>query len=241
MITIAICGTFSEIESVENIVNDYMQQQGVAANTHYFMSGSAALDMDKNYDIVVLFISSVQDIFAGKVIGRKDSNVKIICISNYSQYMEYAINEMHAFAFMEKPVSEKRLKAQLEDILYIIQHDAVPTVRFKILDIEKDYKIGSRYMDFVVKDIYYFEYTNRKVCLRTGKKSYFFYGTMNKLRDIMLPYDFYSCHQSYLVNMQYVIDIKGYNICLCNEEMIPLAQKRSVDFRKKYSGFLRSY
>ncbi len=241
MISIAICGNYSEIESVESIIRDYMHQQGVSLNTHYFISGNAVLDSEENFDVLILFISSIQDVFAGKAIGRKNNNVRIICITNYRQYMEFAINEMHAFAYLEKPISEKRIKSQLEDILYIIQHDAVPTVRFKILDIEKDYKIGSKYMDFVVKDIFYFEYTNRKVCLRTGKKSYFFYGTMNKLREIMLPYDFYSCHQSYLVNMQYVIDIKGYNICLCNEEMIPLAQKRSVDFRKKYSGFLRNY
>lgn len=240
MITIAICGSQADLTLIDNIVKKYMYLQGIPYHVYHFTAGDEIVSSEKYFDLIFLLLSDGEDIATGKAIGRKMKNGKIICVAEYGQYLERAINEIHAFAYLKKPLNEKKLIPQMIDVLPLIhkENDTSAVVKFKILGIEEGHKLESKLMDFYIDDIYYFEYSNRKIGLKTGNQSYFFYDTMSSLQERMQPYGFYHCHQSYLVNMKYVIDIRGYTICLCNEEKIPLAQKRSMEFRKNFTSFV---
>ena len=43
-------------------------------------------------------------------------------------------------------------------------------------------------------------------------------------------------HQSFLVNFLHIDSLKGYDIFIDNGDLIPLSQKRTVEFKRKYSG-----
>lgn len=240
MISIAICDDEAGVKYIENIVTYYLDVQKILHKIFLFSSGEEILNSNQGFDLIFLVVSGMHDILNGKAICKSNKNVKIICITSSPQYLEQAINEMHAFAYLEKPIIKEKIIAQLNDVLHIIhdENEEGGIVKFKVMELTKDHRIESKIMDFDVQEIYYFEYTNRKVCMKLRGKSYFFNDTMHNLQNRMQAYDFYICHQSYLVNMKYVKDIKGYDICLSNNEKIPLAQKRSVDFRKKLSSFV---
>lgn len=241
LISIAICVDEADIKLIKNIVNNYLDIQMLPYKIHLFSSGEKILSTNKVYDLIFLAVSGAKDILVGKAICRNNKNVKIICITSFRQYLEQAINDMHAFAYLEKPVVKEKLKMQLKDALHIIhdENETTNIVKFKVAELTKDYRVENKIMDFNVQEICYFEYANRKICMKLNNKSYFFNDTMHNLEIKMQRYNFYICHQSFLVNMKYVTDIKGYDICLSNNEKIPLAQKRSVDFRKQLNNFVQ--
>ena len=41
----------------------------------------------------------------------------------------------------------------------------------------------------------------------------------------MLEYDFFMPHQSFIVNLKYVKDVKNYELLMVNGDRIPLSQK----------------
>ena len=45
-------------------------------------------------------------------------------------------------------------------------------------------------------------------------------------------------HQSFLVNFLHIDSLKGYDIFIDNGDLIPLSQKRTVEFKRKYYDFL---
>ena len=56
----------------------------------------------------------------------------------------------------------------------------------------------------------------------------------------MNKYGFVMPHKSFTVNLFYVRSIKGYDIFMMDGSVIPLSQKKSVEFRERLNMFLES-
>jgi hypothetical protein len=54
----------------------------------------------------------------------------------------------------------------------------------------------------------------------------------------MASYNFFMPHQSFVVNLKYVKDIKNYELLMTNGIRIPLSQKRAVLFRNALNNYL---
>lgn len=130
---------------------------------------------------------------------------------------------------------------QLEEVLYLVEEEnrKKQMVVFEILEITKEQKIDTIIREFDVDEIFYFEYFNRKILIKTKNEEFYFVGQMKKLINKMDRYDFESCHQSYLVNLKYVKKIKGYDLYIKNGDKIPISQKKSSEFRKKLNQFIQ--
>ena len=63
---------------------------------------------------------------------------------------------------------------------------------------------------------------------------------MKDLADKMQLHNFETCHQCFLVNLRHVKKIKGYEVFLNNNDIIPVSQKRSAEFRKKLNTFIQN-
>lgn len=226
-------------EEIKRMIGRYLDVQEIAYEIFCFTDDNKLLTAGKQFELIMLFISGIGGEAAGKDIARKNPGSRIICITDSGRYLEYALNEMHAFACLEMPLDEEKVQGQLMDVLHALHLEKEEGIilKFKVMDIDEGYHLISKIMFIRVNDIWYFEYANRKIFMKVGGRKYFFYGTMYELQRKMQPYDFFSCHQKYLVNMRYISQIKGYSICLVNNERIPLAQKRSVEFRKRFSTY----
>ena len=72
-------------------------------------------------------------------------------------------------------------------------------------------------------------------------KIYTMYGTLNELEKEMKEFRFVRIHQSYLVNLKHIKEIKDYQVILSNNEqlVIPKARYRKVkDTFISYKGEL---
>ncbi len=244
MFLIAICDDDAEdIKRIEIIIKNYLNMAGIPYNIIEFNSGEELLEVAQKFDLILLDIimPGLNGIQVGKKLRIKHRNAKIIYVTRYQQYFKQAVNDVHTFAYLEKPVAKEKMEAQLRDVVQLIseEREKAEVMRFEIIENTEERRFGSKIKNFEVQDIYYFEYVNRKIRLKLNSEEYYFIDKMKDLMDKMKVYNFEACHQSYLVNLKYVTGIKGYDICLENGERIPLSQKRSSDFRKKLNKFIQ--
>ncbi len=85
-----------------------------------------------------------------------------------------------------------------------------------------------------IRDIYYFEYYNRKVKIVTTESIYICIG--EKIGDIavkMKGFGFAMSHQSYVVNLYQIAKITQQLLIMKNGDAVYLAQKRAATIRKE--------
>ena len=84
-----------------------------------FTSGGALLQSDDSFHLVFMDImmEGRNGIETGQELYSRNQSAKIIYITNFGQYCMDAVNTVHAFAFLEKPVSAAALEEQLQAFL----------------------------------------------------------------------------------------------------------------------------
>lgn len=242
MINIAICDDKKEdIDRIQTYVMEYMDSSKILFEINVFRSGEELLETDIKFDIVFLDIAmhGINGIQAGRGLRTMHKNVKIIYITDFPEYWIQAVNNVHAFAYLEKPVQMQDISKQIEEALHCLDSEKTETVSFEIITIREGCVTDTELMTFQVEDIFYFQYIGRKVMLKTREKEYIFVRQMKEVIEKMKPYAFASCHQNYLVNLEYVQKIKGYDLLLKNGEELPVSQKKSAKFREKLNRFIQ--
>jgi DNA-binding LytR/AlgR family response regulator len=224
------------------IVEAFFRRETIPCRIMEFQSGDDLLESTIAYNIVFLDMDE-----NGQETGRKlhllCSKTKIIYTIKSLKYGIHTLNSVHPFALIAKPISTETVEFQLNEVLRVdkVERDVVENyaiVKFNVLDKTKDGLTISKRKSFNVHDIYYFEYVNRKIRIKLRENDYYFTGKMQDVAEQMRTYSFYSCHQSFLANLRYIVSVKGYEVYLENMERLPLSQKRSADFRRKLNLFI---
>lgn len=141
--------------------------------------------------------------------------------------MSTAVNHIHSFGYLVKPVNKMEL--------YYILFDALDLIEQKL---EED-TITFLSEDHIpiklkIKDIYYFEYFSRKIKVVTKDKTYICINEkISNIADRLEKYSFVMSHQSFVVNLNYVNRISSGLLIMENDDKVDLAQKRASAFRKK--------
>lgn len=245
MLQMAICDDEqSDIGEIKGIISELLDEKGQQYDIDTFQSGEDLLNSSKQYQIIFLDIAmeGKNGIQTGTELWAKSKQAHIIFITNFEEYCSQAVNKVHAFAYLEKPVTKENMQSQLYDALDDIQNKSqasVQEVHFEILEAGDGSKTRLGYQKFNAAEIIYFEYTNRRVRMKLEDEEFCFGDKMMKLAERMKVYSFALCHQSYLVNLAQVKSVKGYDVYLKNGEVLPLAQKKSVEFRSKLNQYLQ--
>lgn len=227
---IAVCD--DDKESVIRL-KEMILSAGISKEIDCYESGEKLVESDQNYDILFLDIDmdGMNGIETAKILREKDKNVKIIYVTSYAEYVHYAF-AVHAFAYLLKPVSQEQIKAQLQEAISYYQkrkkEDEI-SIRFETKD-------GSELVR--INDIYYFEYRERRVYVKTKKENLIIRGGIREIAERMKGYDFAVPHKSFVVNLFYVKAVKGYDIRMMDGSLIPLSQKKSTEFRSLLNKFL---
>jgi len=231
MIKIAICDDDLIIlnhtkEKIENYKIKDLQ-------IYSYKSGEELLESEEKFDIIFLDIDmgGINGIETAKKIRIYDKKVKIIYVTNYTDYTSSAFS-VHAFGYLVKPIKEKDLHEQLDEALSYIKE-------------EEEFLIGfmteGGLVRIDVKKIYYFEYASRKILLRTSKKTHIIKDKISAISDKMKSFGFEMPHKSFVVNLYNVKSIKGYDIYMMDESVIPLSQKKSSEFRNALNIYLSNH
>lgn len=236
MFTIAICDDDKSIlDSIHKYIKEFASENNLSVSVDLFDSGRELLNSSLKYNIIFLdiILQKENGIDIGTILRKSNSFVYIIYITNYRKYHEKAHNDVHSFAFLTKPISKGSIYKQLNDILIYESQNTSPLYIARFIT----YELGLT--EFNIDDIYFFEYLRKryvKICSKNG--DYHFNEKIGNINIDMSNYDFFMPHQSFVVNLKYVKDIKNYELLMTNGARIPLSQKRAVLFKNALNNYL---
>lgn len=234
MLKIAICDDSKEdLKMLRESVAKYCNEKRIGFSVNAFSSGEAFLKSQQSFH--VLFLDIMMDRLNGIELGKKirtaDKKVKIIYVTNFPNYQTDAFS-VRAFGYIVKPVREDSIYRQLDDVIEYSQQGKSP-VTFTF-ETEKGIRT------FSVSDIYYFEAWSHKTRIVLHSDAFIVSESINFLLSNFRSYGFSCPHKSYLVNLMHISKIHGYDIELTSGAVIPISQKRAVEFKREFHTFLKN-
>ncbi len=233
MIKVAVCDDEESVRyKLKEYINDFFKEKNQSAVVNDYESGSQLISDKEQYDVIFLDIEmpELNGIQTVQQLRKYDTKSKIIYVTNYENYSRQAY-KVHAFDYISKPVSKESIYNVLSELMRYMKDGSKP----KQYAFNTENGIVSLYLD----EIYYFEYLSRKAYIHSKNGVFKSRYTLGELYDKFTEKGFQASHQSFIVNMSHISFIRGYDIFLDNEEKIPLAQKKAVEFKKQFNDFLQ--
>ena len=228
MYKIAVC---DDEEAVSAQVKELITEWNPSVDVVCFSSGEALLENYQSYEAVFLDIdmAGMNGIETGKAIRKMDKDTKIVYLTAYRDYVSGAFG-VHAFQYLLKPVNKKTIWNVLEEIFrYTKAAEKKIILDFHTVD-------GS--LCLPVERIYFFEYENRKIRIVTDEEQYYMADKIGNVAKRMAEFGFSMPHQSFVVNMFHVKNVKNQQIFLDNGMDIPLSQKKQKIWKQELMEYL---
>lgn len=216
---------------MESIINRFCEEKKIEVLTRVYYDGEELIEEGEAFDIIFLDVEmpKMDGIHTAKLIRKQNVKTKIIYITGYSQYMRNAFT-VHAFDYLRKPFKTERVEQALEEVIDYIDRET------KNSSVTILFKHGPR--TFQTQDIYYLERYKRRVKLITAREEIEVQQSLEALLNIFQEKGFEASHKSFIVNLFYVQSIKGFQIEMKDGKVLPLAQKRAADFKKRLYDYL---
>lgn len=241
MLEIAVCDdNGKDLNAITEILHEICAEIKQECHVSAFRSSNDMLDGQAKIDIGILDIvmPDCNGIDLGKKLKEKFGEITLIYTTSYEEYCRQAINKVHAFSFLIKPLDKAELKEQIiecvqgtkehmQDGEIVFENvkdsngDRIPVVRLK------------------VKDILYCEYmkSQREISIVLEHEVYFYPTVFERLSEQLENYGFAVNCRGSIVNLSHIKRLKGYIIYLDNGEKLSLTQKRVSDFKEKMNTY----
>lgn len=244
MINIVICDDDrGDLEYIFNLLQEILSTCNWDYHIHQFTSAIELLKSIKKLHIAILDISmnDINGIELGEKVKAFCPEAEIIYTTSYEQYCIQAINEIHAFSFLSKPVEKQKLEKQIIELMK--KKGRLQEMEVKIFEKIID-SSGKEYsaLKLNLRDIIYIEYikTKRRAAVIMENKIYEYPCVMEKLSKELEEYGFAINCRGNLVNLRHVVKIKGYEVHMDNGYVLSLSQKRVAAFKEKMNTFLHN-
>lgn len=228
MYTVAICDD-------ENLITDKLKQLILEWNPTLqvmcFTSGEELIQTYHSYDAIFLDIDmkGINGIETGRRIRQMDKEAKIIYLTAYRDYVAGAF-EVHAFQYLLKPIKQKIVWDTLEELFQYIKTPEKKAVM--------DFHTVNGMVCLAIDQIYYFEYMNRRIKIVEEGKEHYMVDKISNVLEHMQDFGFSMPHQSFVVNMLHVKNIKNQQIHLDNGMIVPIAQKKQKTWKQELTTYL---
>ena len=234
MLEIAICDDDKyELDQLNTMIAKYCNEKNIKIFTSIYEKGEELLHSTKKFHIIFLDIQmdQINGIEVAKIIRSKDKNVKIIYVTNFSNYQTDAFS-VRAFGYVTKPFTYETICKQLDDAIEYTKMEK-DKINFTF-----DTNLGIKTLN--LEDIYYFESCDHKIEIVAKDRTYKINDSITNIIHNFKRYGFSMPHKSFVVNLYYVSSIKGYDVSLTSGDLIPISQKRAVEFKADFHSYLKS-
>lgn len=196
---------------------------------------------NRDLDIAFLDISMPHKTGFGILDMLPELTCEVIFVTAHEEFA------LHAFKYspvdyLLKPVKSTRLEAAIAKATAHIQHKPSTNTRIYSEDISIDDKIVIRNkngLDYVkLRDIIFFEASNRYTHIITANKNYVSTTNLGKFKEVLKEKHFFNVHRSYLVNIDHIKRYESSGILtLTNGHQIPVAKSTREDFLTLFEKF----
>ena len=236
MLKIAVCDDEKELAARLSLdVARALDGMKVAHEIHTCHSAEKLcrrLEGGEGYDLIFLDIKFAKNEIDGVQAGlriREEYENNHVSIVYISWERDYAFDLVDAtpLRFLIKPLARGEIEKTLKKHLKV---KGFSSGRFS-------YKKGRDTVNAWIKDIVCLEAHDRKIIitLADGARDEF-YGALKDVWDTRLKSrDFLFVHASYLVNYDYVADVKYDRLLMQGGASLPISQNRRADVRRRYA------
>ncbi len=215
---------------VEEFSKKLAQTLGIEVQCDKYESGTELLKKDiRQYKIIFLDIDMKDEngIHIAEKIREIDKKVEIIFLTALIQYAieGYRVN---AYRFLVKPMEYNDFEFQLAELFVRIN-------RFE----KSNLKLTREGQDYTIKidDIMYIEVMNHSLTYHCVNYDITVSGTMKKIENSLTGHYFARIHNSYMVNMRYIAEVKSQEIIMKNGTSLSVARSKKDTFRQAYLNF----
>lgn len=237
MINIAICDD-GEIEQkiLENMLQGLFQKRNLMCSIEKFCSGEELLEKYENgrFDLIVLdiYMKQLNGIETGREIRKYDRDVDIIyCTSS----ADFALESYDVFAigYLLKPFNSKKL-----DFLVGYFLERKPSLK------KNHITVLSKYQEKILQfdQIRYVESSDKIVVYHMeSMEDVTVYEKLGEVEEKLEDPRFMRCHQSYIVNLDYVQDVDQNDFVLPDAERVPIRKREKKKILDQYKEYMESY
>ncbi len=236
MIKAAICED-SELDRdmLKKIISFLLANMGLVYDIVLYNSGRELVLGYKNHPFDIIFLDilmeDIDGIETGKLIREMDDNVEIVYCTSSKEFA-IAAYDVHAMGYLLKPYETLRIQAVFD--YYLRKH---PQNNYNFIEVKSKRKA----LTIPYKDIIHMESDNKVVYIYTiTHDPVKVYSKLDSFENELSDNRFLRCHQSYLVNMQYVTGIVDSDFIMANKQMIPIRKSGRKLIIKKYQDYLKT-
>lgn len=229
---IGICDDiFEYCSSIKSYVEYYFKMNNTKYEVHTFSNGNDLLNSNINFDILFLDIEleDINGIDVAKRVLNCNPNTVIIIVTNYRKYLDAAM-DLNALRFIDKPLTQDRITSALEKAVLEINNGSI-TVHTKTNEIKKIKKCDIIYVEVVRKTTTFYTKNGITECNEP----------ITKFRDVLNSSYFAVPHNSYIVNLNYVLSYKRDKLQMDFGEVphtISIATRKQPEFKQKFMSFI---
>lgn len=232
---VAVCD--DEWESVQQIQTYLLQIQkecNITFRLFFFSSGEELMDgMPRDIHVLLLDIQmrELNGMDVAKRLRMEGLDFYLFFITGKVEYA-LAGYEVHAYAFLRKPVEYLHLKRYLLEVAEKYEQRKAPVLHLKRAGEEELIDCSQvLYVEVFSHDTFFVFATHRRQSS----------VPLAELETRLKGHGFFRCHKSYLVNLGKISQVLGDSLVMVNQERIPLSKHRKKEFTAEFSRQLEAY
>lgn len=231
MINVAIVeDTLKDAETLKDYTRRAVEMVNETCEITVFNNAVDFLDGYRgNFDIVFMDIElpDINGMDAAKKLRLLDESVVLIFVTNMAQFAVggYAVDAMD---FMVKPVSYENVCIKISRAI-------------KKIEGKREEKLvlpgKSGVTVIMIPQIRYVEIMNHRLTFFTTQGDVAAVGSLSKIEEKLLRFNFSRCNNYSLVNLNFVTKVEDYTVWL-DKEMLTVSRARKKPFLKDLADFL---
>lgn len=233
---IAICEDRPEdLVQAEELVDLYLKERNIKGQVYSYQKGEALLDAAQRiaFDILLLdiFLPKQSGIKIAGSIKRLNPGCRIIFTTSSPDYA-VAAYEIGAIHYLIKPLSKQALEEAMNRC--IEKGQTGESGQFLEITVDR------QRLPFNLDGIRYIESRGKMLVLHTSQGEYNTWTSLKKVQEQLKDGSFIKLQRSYLVNMNYIVQIKNGCCSLKDGTMIPINRSCFSEIREQYKKYIFS-
>ena len=158
---------------------------------------------------------------------RYFTRAQVVYMGDLDHYTPQIYETEHAF-FLPKPFLQQDVDAALACALNNLSNNANKSLPVKI---------GTSIRLIKFSDLIYIESQRRKLRLHLSNEVIDMYGSLTAMAA-SLPWQFVQCHKSFIVNLEYVVELQKEGFVMASGDKIAVSQTKRKEARCSFMKYL---
>jgi DNA-binding LytR/AlgR family response regulator len=211
-------------------IQEYCRRNSYAGQCTAFSSGEELLEdfIPGKYDLI--FLDIVMPGLSGVELARKIREVDRDCMLVFvTMSPEFAMDGflVHAAGYVVKPISEEKMQG----VMHACRHEFDRNSR--LIEVPQ----GGDTLRVSVADLIYAEVYSKETVLHMKRGRITTRLPLDEVEAKLGGVPFLRCHRSYLINMNYVDDMRGNDFLMRNGDVVPMRINGRKQVRMAMAGF----